>query len=200
VFATLPAFDELNANAAAVPALGRAARGLAPHAALLLACVHRVAHHFDSRRLIWLYDIHLLASTLSDDEWERFVALAAASDVTVICRQSLLSAKQRLSTPIPDRVLCDPRWSTEPHAEPTAAYLTPRSRAEHVLGELRALPRWRDRVQLVRQHLFPPRRYMREVYAVSSRAPLPILYASRVVRGARRWLERAPARDEVRQR
>src|SRR5207237_9649788 len=39
-----------------------AANALAPsHVdALLLGCIHRVVHHHDNERLIWLYDIHLL--------------------------------------------------------------------------------------------------------------------------------------------
>jgi len=39
-------------QAIAVPAFGEQARTLAPVQALLLACVHRVAHHDNSERLI----------------------------------------------------------------------------------------------------------------------------------------------------
>jgi hypothetical protein len=39
---------------------------------------------------------------------------------------------------------------------------------------------------------------MREVYALSSRVPLPLLYATRVVRGARRWFVRLPVNDASR--
>ncbi len=53
-----------------------APRDLPPPHALLMACVHRVAHHFDPPTLIWLYDIHLLASSMSEDDATRFVALA----------------------------------------------------------------------------------------------------------------------------
>jgi hypothetical protein len=195
-FASLPSFDALMADAVPVPALGPAVRGLDGPAALLFACVHRVAHHFDTPRLIWLYDIHLLSSRLSPPAWDRFVASAVSSGVTTICRQSLMQARQRLQAVIPESVLQDPRLSTPDRTERTAEYLVQRTRAQQVLGELRALPRWRDRLQLVRQHLFPSAAYMREVYAGSSRAPLPYLYATRVMRGARRWLAHVPARDD----
>jgi hypothetical protein len=46
-------------------------------------------------------------------------------------------------------------------------------------------------VRLVRQHLFPSAHYMRGVYAPASTAPLPVLYARRAWRGARRWLARS---------
>jgi hypothetical protein len=193
VFATLPTFDELARDAIEVPGLGPSVRGLSPPAALLFACVHRVAHHYDTPRLIWLYDVHLLSSALHPAEWERFVTLAAASGVTAICLQSLRTAQQRFRTSIPAEVLADPRLHAPHRNEVTAGYLVPRSRVQQVLGDLRALPRWRDRVQLVREHLFPSPVYMREVYAGSRRTPLPLLYATRVVRGARRWFERFPA-------
>lgn len=201
VFAALPTLDELARDAIDVPGLGPSVRGLAPPAALLFACVHRVAHHYDTPRLIWLYDIHLLASSLQPAEWQRFVTLAAASGVTAICLQSLRTAQHRFRTNIPSEVLADPRLHAPHRTEVTAGYLVPRRRVQQVLGDLRALPRWRDRMQLVRQHLFPSPAYMRETYAESSRTPLPLLYATRVVRGARRWFERFPASDDgLRQR
>lgn len=77
VFAELLSFDEAAAHSVAVPILGEPARALHPVDALLLACIHRVAHHHDSERLLWLYDIHLLASAMDRPAFERFAALAA---------------------------------------------------------------------------------------------------------------------------
>jgi hypothetical protein len=59
-----------------------------------------------------------------------------------------------------------------------------------VLDDLRTLSRWRDRWRLVREHAFPPATYMRRVYALSSAAPLPLLYARRLLRGGRKWLKK----------
>ena len=39
----------------------------------------------------------------------------------------------------------------------------------------------------MREHLFPSSAYMRQVYAPSSRLPLPVLYALRIVRGMWGW-------------
>ena len=52
------------ANGVAVPIL---AILLAPVNALVLACIHRLAHHQGRDRLVWLYDIHLLAGRLAGD-------------------------------------------------------------------------------------------------------------------------------------
>jgi len=46
-------------------------------------------------------------------------------------------------------------------------------------------------VRLATQHVLPPAAYMREIYAPSSTAPLPWLYARRAWGGARRWLSRS---------
>ena len=61
--------------------------------------------------------------------------------------------------------------------EPSAAFLS-RDRAQlaTLVSDLRALPSWSDRGRLLREHLCPPSAYMRQVYAPSSRAPLPALY------------------------
>ena len=53
-----------------------------------------------------------------------------------------------------------------------------------LLIEVRSLPRWRDRITLLGEHLFPPAGYMLEKYAVTSRASLPMLYLQRGIHGA----------------
>lgn len=197
VFAGLLSYEELVRDAIDVPLLAPRARGLSVAHALLLACVHRVAHHFDSNRLIWLYDIHLLASALSVPEWEQFLTLIEQRRVAAVCRRSLDRAAQRFATNVPSAVRSDARLRTPSAPEASAAYTRPRRVVQDVASDLQALSSWRDRLQLVREHLFPPRQYMREVYSMSRRAPLPWLYASRAVRGAWRWLDRAPASDDV---
>lgn len=197
VFAGLLSYEELVRNAIDVPLLAPWARGLSAAHALVLACVHRVAHHFDSNRLIWLYDIHLLASALSVREWEQFLTLIEQRRVAAVCRRSLDRAAQSFATNVPSAVRSDMRLRTPSAPEASAAYTRPRRVVQDVATDLQALSSWRDRLQLVREHLFPPRQYMREVYSMSRRAPLPWLYASRAVRGAWRWLDRAPAPDDV---
>jgi putative nucleotidyltransferase-like protein len=199
VFAGLLTYDELLADAMAIPGLGPHGRGPSAPAALLLACVHRVAHHFDSGRLIWLYDIHLIASTLAAAEWARFLDLALSRRVAAICARSLDRAAAEFGTCIPAAIAEDARLRAPQEREASAAYMMPgRSQMQNLADDLQALPTWRHRLQLMREHLFPSPQYMREVYALSSRAPLPLLYATRALRGARRWLERIPVNDASR--
>jgi hypothetical protein len=190
VFRQVLAFDEVLADAVPVAGLGPFARGLSDVHALLVACVHRVAHHFDDDRLIWLYDIHLIATRLADTGWEEFAHLAVERRVLAICRAGLQQCKERFGTSVPESF-----WSVEePRAarEVTASYLTPhRPHVRVVVDDLRALPTWLDRWRMMRQYAFPPVDYMREIYAPTSSTPLVWLYAHRLFFGARRWLARS---------
>ncbi len=192
IFADLLSYDELAAAAVPLPALGRGALGPSDVHALFVACVHRVAHHHDADTLIWLYDIHLLASRLTPASWEAFVDLVETRGVAHICRHSLGRAAAEFGTPLPARVTAEPRLRQPIKEMVTATYLNRgRPHFGEVVGDLRALPRWRDRLQLVAQHAFPSAEYMRGHYAPSSHAPLAILYARRAIHGARKWLARS---------
>jgi hypothetical protein len=180
---------DLFAGAIDVPALGAGARGPGPVHALLLACVHPVAHHGGAARLIWSFDVHLLASRLTAGEWDRFTALAVDRRVARVAAHGLAGAVEAFGTPVPARVT--ERLAGAASGEATAKYLAPaRRHIQTIWGDFRTLSTWRDRWQLVQQHAFPPRDYMRRVYAPASGQPLPILYARRMYRGALKWLAR----------
>jgi hypothetical protein len=194
VFGAVLSFEELAAAAVPVPELGPAARGLSSTHALLLACVHRVAHHANSDSLIWLYDIHLLASRLNETEWAGFVDLARLRGVASVCADGLQRTVHYFPTEMPRSVsaaLVDELSSTADKA--TAAYLARgRRHVQNVLADLRALPKWRSRLRLLTEHLLPSSEYMRGTYAPSSNVPLPVMYVVRAMRGARKWLGRVP--------
>jgi len=185
VFRSVLTFDEMSRAARPVAALP-AARGLSDVHALIVACVHRVAHHRDDERLIWLYDIHLLASRLDEDRWREFAALAAHRRVLSVCAAGLRRAQHYFGTAFPNEIAAEADTAA---SEVTARYLQPRrTQVNALVDDLRSLPTWADRVRLVCEYAFPPRRYMREVYAPASASPLPWLYVRRMVFGARRWL------------
>jgi len=187
LFSDLLTFEEITRDAVDVPALGRTGRAPSPVHSLFIACMHRVAHHHDEAdRFKWLYDIHLLASRLTDAEWERFTTLAAARGIAAVCREGLERTARWFETPIPAWLRHDRRFVDAGQHEETAAFLRVRPRAREELDHIRALPRWRDRARLAGEHLWPSASYMRKVYAPGSRLPLPILYVWRIVRGAAR--------------
>ena len=172
-----------------MPILGEPAHALCPVDALLLACAHRVAHHHDSEKLLWLYDIHLLASGMDRPAFERFAALAAAKQVRAVCVRGLTLAKRWFATQVPDDVL--ETLAAHDSMERTAAFLDGRlSQADILLSDLTALGEWSGRWKLLREHLFPPAAYMRERSALPGSVPLFALYTHRAVRGAWKWFHR----------
>jgi len=62
---------------------------------------------------------------------------------------------------------------------------------DFVRSDLRALPTWRARARLVREHLFPDPAFVLESHGVSSRMLLPVLYATRIAGGLAGWLRRS---------
>ena len=187
-FSRLLPWERLAAEARPIPALDARADGLAPPHALLMACLHRVAHHFDPPTLIWLYDIHLLASSMSEDDAARFVALAVDSGLAAICARGLALAQHHFRTPLPaafDHLV--PAGD-----EPLAAYMDQAFRPfDALVSDLRALRGRRARWQLLREHLFPPSPYLRAARPRLGSGPLPWVYARRIVRGVSRWFQAA---------
>ena len=186
VFADVLTFAEAAAGSSAVPALGEHARTLAPADALLLACVHPVMHHRNAQPLLWMFDVHLLAAALSNEEFERFTERAIAKKVSAICAQQLWTAALKFGSPVPDAVIR--RLTAGGGPEPSAAYLERgRGWGNELLDSLRGLPGWRDRLRLLREVAFPTAAYIRQAYGFErwpfGAALLPALYVHRIMAG-----------------
>jgi hypothetical protein len=187
VFAEALSFEELNGEAVPLPPLGVNARGVSNPHALILACVHLVAHHRNSARLIWLHDIHLLARALRPDEWQPFVDVVLGKQLGSVCSRAIGQAMTSFETAVPATSVARLRNASS-EDEPAAAFLRGRGTKLAVLrSDLRALPSWGSKVGIVREHLFPPAAYMRTAYGISSPAVLPLAYAFRIARGFGRW-------------
>jgi hypothetical protein len=184
-FADLFSYEELERDARLVAALGPAARALCDEHALLVACMHRVAHHFDQEILIYLYDIALLGRRLGPHAWDRVVAMATAKGICQVTSRGLDLSSGLFGLEVPPRVSQElQRSSTN---EPTAAYLADGFRKVDILrANLRALG-WRDRFKLLREHLFPSPAFVLRSAGQTSPLLLPALYVIRVVRGAGAW-------------
>jgi hypothetical protein len=159
--------------------------------ALMLASWHRVAHHRGSRDLLWLYDLHLLADGLSPADTDRARLILQRTRTAAVCAEALVLAAERFGTRVPAPLLeGDAEHAMTPPA--IAVYLRPDARkVDLLLADLRALPGWRARGRLVREHLFPPAEYMRAARP-GDRTPLFVLYLRRIARGTRAWFHRTP--------
>ncbi len=177
-------FDELLARSVELPRIGAAARALSRIDALLLACIHRVAHHHDSDRLIWLYDIHLLRGAMSRAEHEEFWRRAAERRVVAICDRSIELAEQWFARHSHDRA------PSIPADEPSASFLDRnRSRGAALAADLKSLG-WRARLERLRDLALPPAAFIRAAFPRAPRAALPLLYLYRGARGVLRLFQR----------
>ncbi|MDH3316859.1 MAG: nucleotidyltransferase family protein [Gammaproteobacteria bacterium] len=190
-FAGLFSYDELARASVPVPDLGVNARTLGPAHALLLACMHRVAHihaplyidgipHYGGDRLIWIYDIHLLMTQMSQSQLEEFVALAIENRISAVCLDGIKSADYHFGTTLPKSLM--ESLSEIGAAEPSARCLVP-DRLRHLLTELDSLSDWHARVRYLKELAFPRSVYLLQKYEVSSRLWLPLLYLHRGLRG-----------------
>ena len=187
LFADLLTYDALLLRAVAVPALGESAVAPCRVDALLLSCVHPAMHHRNDERLLWILDIHLLASGLSPAELDEFEALARMKKVVAICRRGLQQAQAVFGTLVAADLIGRLKRTAGP--EPSAAYLASERRWHHeTIASLRALPRLGDRARLVREVLLPSPGYMLGAYGLRDKPLgtwlLPALYVHRNVQGA----------------
>jgi hypothetical protein len=189
-FADLFSFEELDRLARPAPALARTAKTLGDEHALLVACTHRVAHHYDKEILVFLYDIDLLSRRLNVPAWDRVVAMAATKRIRRVTLRGLDLASRLLGTPIPEGVRLELGGSSSAVGEEaTEAYLDDRLRRVDILrSDLRELG-WRRRLKLIREHLLPAPAYMLRSYGRTRPEILPFLYLIRIVRGASAWFK-----------
>ena len=185
VFADVLTHEELAAHAVPVPALGPHARACGTLHALLIACLHPVMHHRNAESLVWIYDVHLLATSLSA-ELDKFGDLATGKGVAAICAHQLSTARVKFGTAVPGRLVA--RLAAVGDRETSVAYLRPGRRWHHeFVSNLRGLLGWKDRLRLVREVLLPRPHYMLAASGVSTgRIGLmlvPALYVRRIVYG-----------------
>jgi hypothetical protein len=177
--------QELVERSVSVSVLDYPMRVPSPVDSLLLACIHRVAHHPDFEKPVWIEDIHLLASRLEPSEWQTFVARATGGSVRAICLHGLTRAQERFQTVLPPEVLTALSGG---HGESSSIFLQEGLRpVDRLKADVRALGP-RGAARLLREHLFPPAEYMQAAYGVRGRAWLPVYYVARVLSGMSKWL------------
>ena len=187
LLAGLPGHAELRARASSVLLPEGVVHVASSADALVIACVHRAAHHAASDQLLWLYDIHLVASRLTVTEWSRVADLVRRAGVAAVVGEGLERAASAFGNCVPDTV----RETLESGGrEASALFLhTDLRPIDWLRADVAALGPARG-ARLIAEHLFPPASYMREKYGFRSGALLPLAYARRIVGGAAGWFRR----------
>jgi len=154
--------SELSERGTSVASLNHAV--LIPSAvdSILLACIHRIGHHANDERLIWLYDIHLLSSQLNDDEWEELCLLCEDKNLAAITLDALRTCEDLLGTQIPTSAL-ETLKQLSRRKEPSKLFLQRQFSEWQVFKQdIKALPGIQLKLQLIAEHLFPESDYIRE--------------------------------------
>lgn len=157
---------------------------------LLIACVHRVAHHYGSERLIWLCDIVLLWEALTAEERQLFWERAVEAAIVTVCADGLLRAFQwfRKEMPPPDaREWVGPAAG---RGERSARSLDPgRLRLTQLASDVHASDGMAEKLRFLRRLAFPDATQIRLRFP-NSPAPLPLLYVRRGFRAVRKLFTR----------
>lgn len=201
VLARLFSYAQLRASAVALPHFDAPALMVDEIHALLLACLHRATHQrnpyyvagigYDgSGRLIWLYDIHLLAERFTQPQWRAFVALARAKGACATSLGGLEQASACFATPVP----ADVRQALTTKGERVAAYLAA-SPLRQALMDCAAIDSFAGRLRFLRAIVFPPAAYMRDHFSAGGAGWLPWLYLRRAFGGLAKRLR--AAREET---
>lgn len=182
LFDSLPSFRELHARAVPLPALGPAARTLDTIDALLHLLVHRVAHHYREDSVVWLLDVHLLASSLDESGWREADRRVRAWQVAALAADGLDAAQALFGTRAPTI----DEWRRTP-GEPSRRLLdAPVTEWRLQQLSLKQARGMSAKAALLAGHFFPPADYMLARYATSRRWRLPELYVRRALEAVRR--------------
>lgn len=189
-FARVLSFEEAYAGSAELAELG-GTRGLNVIDALLLACIHRCGNErHDRDRLIWIYDIHLLLSSLTDSGRKDFAQKAVNRNVQKACWDGVCRAITSFHTAVPDQV-------QELLRAPELKQTWSRKYAESNLGLLvddwQLLPNRQARLGLIRELFIPSSDALLNKYHKTSKYWLPFLYFRQILGG---FTERLLLRDE----
>jgi hypothetical protein len=198
LLASLFPHADLRARAIGLPTLGPSANAVSPIDALLIACTHRLTHehnayysdgtpHFSPDRMIWLFDIHLLAGVLEASEWRELERLATDRGLRAVCADGLSAARVRFGTAAAsNRVMnVDGAQANEAPARYFAA-----GPIRQWFMDWGACDGPAQKARYVRDLVFPSREYMRSRLGARPQWSLPFWYLRRVLTGAFRRLAR----------
>lgn len=135
---------------------------------ILLACQHRLGHHHSEERLIWLYDIHLLAESLDPMQWSDFLHKAKQLRIANLSFNALNRAQRLFATDIPSdtieklSVLCQ-------RDEPSAIFLDRAlSNRKILLSDISSITSLTAKLRFVIETAFPSKDYIQEKMATRS--------------------------------
>jgi len=198
ILAKLFSYEELLANSTDLPRLSPQARAVSATHAMLLACMHRATHkqnpyyvdgtaYYSGDRLVWIYDIHLLAAGFSRPDWEGLVQMAEEKGLRAVCLEGFGLASAFFRTEIPDFV----RAALQGHekTETVARYFNSGAWGQQWM-DFCAIPGVSRKRRFLAETFFPSADYMRKKYPQARPGWIAWLYLRRAASGAFKRLSR----------
>ena len=184
-FALLFDFDELYQHREIIRQINDNAYRLSNTDALLHAIIHYYGHFpGDRERLIWIYDMHLLCSQLTDACWSIFVQQCNTKKLEPLAIKALILTQASFNTYIPDPILHKLKQSPIKlnKIEQRRLVATKWSRIEQFRSDWAALT-LSQRCQLIREYLLPPSEFILAQNHSTNKLLLPYFYCKRLLLG-----------------
>ncbi len=160
---------------------------------LIHAALHLMAHHANSRKLIWLYDILLLGSELdAHGETGLLLEYARRMKISSVVLAAVDACQEVFGLPQSElqQQLRDQSRAEALNQHPASILLQPASQAQTLLMDWKQIKGRKNRLSWLREHLFPPIQYMKYRYKVNSIPVIWLCYIWRIIRGSVRLVVR----------
>jgi len=148
---------------------------------LLIASLHRLGHHQSEERIIWLYDVHLLANSLERSQWQTLVKKAQDKRLCAVTLDALQTSNHWLKTELPDFVI--EGLQTNQHEISRIFLQRDLPEWRYFLSDLASMPSLRAKLGLMRENIFPNPNYVKQQMNSNSAVAA---YIKRFIRGVKR--------------
>jgi hypothetical protein len=179
-FARALSFEEAYEHSIEVSGM-ESARTLNPLDTLLLACLHRVgSDSHDRDRLIWLYDMHLLASVFTPERHIAFADKALKLQVQAECLDGLRRSQACFVTDIPGEMMAR---LDSPEQQRSMSRRFQESNLGLLFDDWKCLPDRTARHALIKELFLPNSESLLKKYGKEGRRWLPLLYLRHILGG-----------------
>ncbi|MCH2191698.1 MAG: nucleotidyltransferase family protein [Gammaproteobacteria bacterium] len=135
---------------------------------MLLACQHRLGHHHSEERLIWLYDIYLLAKSFSEKDWSDFLIKTEELKLANLNYDALTKIQRLFSAQVPEEVTKKLNQLCKQN-EPSAIFLNRRLSNWQILrSDISSINGFGNKLRFLRQSAFPSGDYIKQRMATKS--------------------------------
>ena len=184
--------EEIFQNKQTISINGQSAWIPCPAHCLLHAALHLMAHHHNSRRLIWLYDIKLILEKFNESDYSALYQYTHNKLIAKIVEVAVQSALERFPIPGNDLVknLSQQSLQQQNKNHPSTAYLMTNQSKDSIFLDWKHMKGTQLRLSWLKEHLFPGSDYIKSKYGIKSKLLIVFFYVWRIIAGSVRLLKK----------